>query len=214
MQPADFGGRFDLMMRADVERILSMVAEQVVCQSPKNDDYDGDGIVNRDDVCPYTYDPFQRDMDGDGVGDVCDDDIDGDGIGNHPGVVDHLGNIVPRLVALSEDNCIVTPNTDQTQTTSLVFGDACDPILVGADDGAFIALQIDATPRRGEAPLRVAFDQDVVGRSGSLQWDFADGTLVGGQSPQHLFSAPGKYTVKVLAMGDGKQLFSMLPVEV
>ena len=50
--------------------------------------------------------------------------------------------------------------------------------MVGDNEGGFIALQIDATPRRGEAPLRVDFDKEVVGRSGVLQRDFSDGTLV------------------------------------
>ncbi len=42
-------------------------------------DNDGDGIPSYTDLCPDDYDPDQTDIDGDGVGDWCDDD-DGDGL--------------------------------------------------------------------------------------------------------------------------------------
>ena len=46
-------------------------------------DGDGDGIANIDDNCPIVPNADQADMDGDGVGDVCDTDIDGDGFSNN-----------------------------------------------------------------------------------------------------------------------------------
>ena len=58
-------------------------------------DTDGDGYVDQLDVCPSLIDD-QSDLDGDGLGDACDEDIDGDGILN------------------GEDNC---PD-DQEQWTS------------------------------------------------------------------------------------------------
>jgi hypothetical protein len=42
-------------------------------------DSDSDGYVDIEDNCPFTYNPMQQDLDGDGIGNACDDDIDGDG---------------------------------------------------------------------------------------------------------------------------------------
>ncbi|MDD5086724.1 MAG: DNRLRE domain-containing protein [Candidatus Nanoarchaeia archaeon] len=43
-------------------------------------DSDGDEIPDKEDNCPYHYNPDQRDLDNDGKGDVCDSDKDGDGM--------------------------------------------------------------------------------------------------------------------------------------
>jgi len=60
------------------------------------------------DNCPDLYNPDQRDLDRDGIGDACDDDRDGDS------------------VADDEDNCPDLRNSDQTDLDGDGLGFACD----------------------------------------------------------------------------------------
>jgi len=48
----------------------------------KFQDADGDGFGDEDDNCPALANADQADLDGDLIGDACDDDKDGDGIKN------------------------------------------------------------------------------------------------------------------------------------
>ncbi|WP_207763328.1 thrombospondin type 3 repeat-containing protein, partial [Flavobacterium johnsoniae] len=97
------------------------------CGNP-DEDSDGDGVINSEDNCPYTFNPKQEDKDGDGVGDVCDNCIDKrngllekdiEGVGNQ---LDTDGD--GRGDAC--DNCKKTPNFDQKDTDDDGVGDVCD----------------------------------------------------------------------------------------
>jgi Thrombospondin type 3 repeat/Calcineurin-like phosphoesterase len=92
-------------------------------------DGDADGIPDMEDNCPNDYNPGQRDDDGDGVGNKCDDgsttptDTDNDGVPD------------------SSDNCPNVYNPQQADGDSDGVGNACETqtptgsaVLIGAGD--------------------------------------------------------------------------------
>lgn len=104
----------DYVDGATVLRSLAQVKEKVSCIY--DDDKDKDGVKDYQDSCYLTYNPLQKDLDNDGIGDVCDDDIDGDGVKNPIGVVDENGNIDTKKIIEypgTIDNCLFDVNADQ-----------------------------------------------------------------------------------------------------
>lgn len=97
--------------------------------NPDQSDFDGfvhgraygDGIGDVCDLCSFTYNEHQLDMDGDYRGNECDDDTDGDGINNNVDDDDDNDGIND-----DEDNCRFTPNIDQEDGDGDNYGDICD----------------------------------------------------------------------------------------
>lgn len=74
-----------------------------------NNDFDGDGIPDSQDLCPRIPDPENLDVDQNGRGDVC-EDPDQDGIMSH------------------KDNCPYVYNPDQKDSDQDGIGDVCDDV--------------------------------------------------------------------------------------
>ncbi len=100
-------------------------------------DRDGDGIDNTEDNCPDVANPGQGDLDGDGIGDVCDDDVDGDALLDDGDGSGTAGDAPCGATTVGcDDNCRTTPNADQADRDSDGVGDVCDD---GDGDGVFDA---------------------------------------------------------------------------
>lgn len=105
---------------------------KVTALAPEQADTDSDGVEDRLDNCPWTYNPDQMDTDADGKGDLCDGDDDNDG------VLD------------GSDNCRLVPNSDQANADGDALGDTCDGDIDGdgfenATDNCPLAANPDQT---------------------------------------------------------------------
>jgi len=145
-------------------------------------DSDGDGIADQLDNCPDDPNPTQRDEDGDGIGDECDElsDIDGDGVEDNDdncpvdanprqrdidddGIGDACDDFNDRDedgIADDDDNCPDTANTGQADIDNDGIGDACDDFNDRDEDT--VADENDNcpdTPNTGQADI----DNDGIG---------------------------------------------------
>jgi hypothetical protein len=123
-----------------------LIYEQSKFDPSGNADSDSDGIKDVDDNCPFSANADQKDTDGDGIGDVCDnDDRDNDGIkdnvdncpdASNPNQEDYdqdgIGDACDNDkdndgVPDNEDNCVNIANPDQSDRDGDGMGDVCDP---------------------------------------------------------------------------------------
>lgn len=188
--------------------ILEKVNGKIQCQF--NKDYDCDGLDNIGDNCPNAYNPAQRDLDGDGIGNVCDGDIDGDGATNPIGIVDNQDRINIRLRTGTMDNCLFISNANQIDSNSNYIGDACDAALSQDLLGIYIT-----TPNiASSAPVTVTFDAITQGQVNQILRNFGDGSSVIGQQAQYTFTQPGIYRVQATAQNASQQASAQVIIKV
>ncbi|MAV76045.1 MAG: hypothetical protein CL691_05445 [Cellvibrionales bacterium] len=93
-------------------------------------DTDGDSIADYLDNCPAVANGDQANLDGDALGDACDDDRDGDGALNasdaFPDDAAETTDTDSDTVGDAADNCPSDANTNQLDSDSDSLGDACD----------------------------------------------------------------------------------------
>jgi len=62
---------------------------------------------------------------------------------------------------------------------------------------------LDASPRRGPAPLEVFFQDASIGAIDEFRWEFGDGRIGSGEKTSHVYEQPGTYTAMLRLFGPG-----------
>ena len=120
-EEGDAGDRAEVDFTTDTDADGSPDVVEILAGSDPEDpdstpasvsDDDGDGVLNTDDNCLAVSNPDQDDIDGDLIGDACDNQDNSDTDSDN--------------VEAFEDNCPDDANTDQTDLDGDGRGDACD----------------------------------------------------------------------------------------
>jgi hypothetical protein len=124
--------------------ISMLLKHRITCVDSDGDGFGDPSVPDNDccdDNCPTIYNMMQRDMDDDGIGDVCDPDIDGDDLPNES---DNCPMAYNPLQENSDtdshgdacDNCPLEDNEDQLDVDNDGLGNACDPCTCGDTDSS------------------------------------------------------------------------------
>ena len=138
-------------------------------------DADADGDPNNADNCPNTPNPDQADVDGDGIGNVCDllNDIDFDNDG----------------VLNGDDNCPDNFNPNQEDVDNDGIGNVCDPINDLDFDSDGVLNAVDNCPTTAN-PSQADCDEDGIGNVCDTDQDCLDSIEQGSFEPDWQVMGP------------------------
>lgn len=102
--------------------------------------------------------------------------------------------------------------TPETESAPSVVVDSAANVFIGFHRGDELyyltnagppVARFEASPAKGEAPLRVEFTDTSTGHATGWSWDFGDGTVSHDRSASHLYSKSGRYVASLRVAGPG-----------
>ena len=132
----------------------------------------------------------------------------GPAAGNYTSKID-VGNTTMRTVANLTDGAtyhFAVTAYDSSHTESAFSNDASTTVPAGAPVAGFTA-----SATSGVAPLAMNFTNTSTGSITTYAWTFGDGTSSTAQSPSHVYSAAGVFTVSLTVTGSGGSNTKTMP---
>lgn len=184
---ADFDGDGDIDLAVPGQGAGVTLLDNLQCPADSDDDGYGDpGHPENEcpvDNCPYVFNLDQADIDGDGIGFVCDDCIDSDG--------DGLGDPRYSQNVCDPDNCRYAYNPDQADSDFDGVGDACD--------GISACVTIDATIAGQTQP----FDTLYIGGHYTVRISILNSITLGGVSMGFWLQSEDNLGIEWISCPDG-----------
>lgn len=195
----------DMCDDGDASTINDVIRTTCQCVGTPRVDTDGDGVFDDEDNCPDMPNPDQADIDGDTVGDVCDNDIDNDGVINSLDCAPTDVNIALELGADCDDG---DPNTTEDR---IVDGCICEGTPV--PDTPIQLFVESITGQIGDVgcvDITATEFTDVASGSFSITLDPAVAQVV---EVNNLNLMPGTFTGSTCAVGGVNQAFVVWSAE-
>ncbi len=104
----------------------------------------------------------------------------------------------------TQDNTLINlPQNDVAGKPRIMDGnhDGKAVVDIGAYEFAEIKADFKAKPTAGALPLTVQFNDQSVGEVDTWHWDFGDGATDSVPNPEHIYTQPGRFAVRLIVSG-------------